>query len=313
MTPWLSVILPIHKGAAFLDATLTSAAAGDCSGMEFLFYDSGQDGGASHAIAMRHADRLNIIWTDTPETGPWTAKINRGVAQARGAHITMLHQDDLWLAGHHRALADTVKTMGDAALSIGPSRLIGSRGQNVGPWRMPFTPGRHKGRDLAATLIVQNTIAVPSPIFRRDTFLAVGGMDDALWYTADWDLYLKLALAGDVLVRDGATTGFRLHGQSLTMTGSRDIADFRAQNQFVLDRHLPALRPLPKGGEARAMASVAVNCALAEASRGRPGGLARAIAQVATLGPAGWRRFLRETSLYDRVAARVRLKLAGDM
>jgi glycosyltransferase involved in cell wall biosynthesis len=174
MSPWLSVILPIHKGAAFLEATLAGAAAGDCSGIEFLFFDSGQDDGASRAIAMIYADRLDIIWTDAPETGPWTAKINRGVGAARASHIAMLHQDDLWLTGHHRALADTVEQMGDAALSIGPSRLVGSRGQDVGPWRMPFTPGRHRGRDVAATLIVQNTIAVPAPVFRRDTFLAVG-------------------------------------------------------------------------------------------------------------------------------------------
>jgi hypothetical protein len=33
-------------------------------------------------------------------------------------------------------------------------------------------------------------------------------MDDALWYTADWDLYLKLALAGDVLVRAGRPRAF---------------------------------------------------------------------------------------------------------
>jgi hypothetical protein len=178
---------------------------------------------------------------------------------------------------------------------------------------MPFTPGRYQGRDVATTLIVQNTIAVPAPVFRRDVFLAVGGMDDALWYTADWDLYLKLALAGDVLVRDGATTGFRLHGGSLTMTGSRDIADFRAQHRVVLDRHLPTLRPLADGREARAMASLTVNCALAQASRGRPGELTGAAARVAALGPLGWARFLRETSLYDRVGARVRLRLAGEM
>jgi hypothetical protein len=42
MSPWLSVILPIHKGAAFLEATLAGAAAGDCSGIEFLFLTPGR-------------------------------------------------------------------------------------------------------------------------------------------------------------------------------------------------------------------------------------------------------------------------------
>lgn len=306
--------MPIHKGAAFLDATLASAVQEARPGMEFRCYDSGQDGGAARAIALRYADRLDIVWADTPELGPWTAKVNRGVAEARAPHCVMLHQDDLWLAGHGAVLAAAARDLGEGdGLSLGSSRFVGPQGQDVGLWPLPFAPGRHDGRSLAQRLIVQNTVAVPAPIFRRDTFLAIGGMDDALWYTADWDLYLKLALAGGVIVRGAATTAFRLHGQSLTMTGSRDLADFEAQHQAVLDRYLPRLLPLPKGVEARATTSVAMNVALAAASRGDRAQLVQALVRLARLGPGGWAHFLRETSLWDRVAARLRLKLAGKM
>ncbi|MDE1917202.1 MAG: hypothetical protein KGJ57_13155 [Sphingomonadales bacterium] len=314
MTHWLSVIMPIHKGAGFLDATLASVVGEASPGMEFRCYDSGHDGGAARQIALRYADRLDIVWTETPELGPWTAKTNRGVAEARAAHCVMLHQDDLWLAGHGGALAAAVQDLGEGVvLSLGPSRFVGPQGQEVGLWHLPFAPGRHDGRSLAQRLIVQNTVAVPAPVFRRDAFMAVGGMDDGLWYTADWDLYLKLALVGAVHVRGEATTAFRLHGQSLTMTGSRDLADFRAQHQSVLDRYLPRLAPLPKGVEARAAASVAVNCALAAASRGDMGSLVEAALRLVRLGPAGWGAFLRETGLWDRVGARLRLRLAGRM
>ena len=94
-----------------------------------------------------------------------------------------------------------------------------------------------------------------------------------MWYTADWDLYLKLARAGEVYVRAAATTAFRVHAKSLTMTGSRDAAAFRAQHDQVLDRHLPALAPLPRGLERRARAGIAVNCALAAAANGQRAGL----------------------------------------
>jgi glycosyltransferase involved in cell wall biosynthesis len=311
MTPWLSAIVPVHGGAHFLGATLASVAAEGAAGVEIRCYDSGDDDGAARDVAMSFADRLDIVWTDTPHIRPWTAKTNLGVQQARADHIVMLHQDDLWLPGHLAAARRA--TDASAALSVGPSRLIDKAARDVGGWRLPFAAGAIGGADLARTLIVQNTVAIPSAVIRRDAFLAVGGLDDGLWYTADWDLYLKLALAGEVITRGAATTAFRLHGHSLTMTGRRDLTDFADQLAIVLDRYLPRLAPLPPGVEARARASAAINCALAAASAGQWRRIGAAVAAMARLGPEGAMRLLDETRLADRVVARAKLLLAGEL
>jgi len=310
--PWLSVVMPIHGGATYLGATLASVAAEAPQGVEFLCYDSGADGGQARAIAEAHADQLAIRWADVPDIRPWTAKVNLGVGHASAPHIAILHQDDLWLPGHLAALRASLALAGDAVLSVGPSRLVGPAGQDVGLWRLPLRQGRQQGGDVATRLLTQNTIAVPAPLFRRDAFLAAGGMDDALWYTADWDLWLKLARRGDVFVRAGATTAFRLHGGSLTMTGSRDLADFRQQMERVLDAHAPQLAP-PAAALARARASVALNVALAGVSAGDRSALMGALGQVARLGPLGAWRFCQETQIIGRLWPRVKLMLAGKL
>ena len=51
---------------------------------------------------------------------------------------------------------------------------------------------------LIERLVVQNFIGIPAPTIRRDAYLSIGGLDDALWHTADWDQYLKLAAIGSV-------------------------------------------------------------------------------------------------------------------
>lgn len=312
MTPWLSVVVPVHDGARYLPATLASAAAERPEGVEFLLYDSSDDGGASQAIAQGFADRLDIRYVATPELKPWTAKTNRGVAEARGAQVAMLHQDDLWLPGHLAAVKAALASAPEAVMTLAHSRYIDAAGRDVGAWGLPFAPGLIGGADFAATLIVQNTIAIPSPVIRREAWAGVGGMDEALWYTADWDLYLKLAGAGPVHVRPGATTAFRLHGSSLTMTGSRRAGEFREQLELVLDRHLPALPPGVRGRQERlARASVATNCALAAGARGGVGALLGGLGSVVALGPLGWGRFLGQTRLVDRVGSRLRLALAG--
>jgi hypothetical protein len=107
------------------------------------------------------------------------------------------------------------------------------------------------------------------------------------------------------------TIGFRIHAGALTMTGSRDTAAFRLQMETVLDRYLPAIGTSAKGVERVARASIAVNAALASASIGNFGGLFGAAMQVALLGPAGLRRYLRDSRIIERLVPRIRARLNG--
>lgn len=312
MTPWLSVVVPVHDGARFLGATLAAAAAEGPEGVDFLVYDSSADGGASRAVVEGFADRLAIRYHATPQLKPWTAKTNRGVHEAAAPHVAMLHQDDLWLPGHLAALRRAIAEAPEAVLSVGPSRFIAPDGRDMGPWLLPLATGVHAGPDAMATLIVQNTVAIPSPLIRREAWLAVGGMDEALWYTADWDIYLKLVAQGPLHVRQQATTAFRLHGSSLTMTGSRDAKEFKEQHEVVLARHLAGLPVTVRRRQERlARAAIAANCALAAGSRAELVPLLRGLGAILALGPRGWPRFMAQTRLIDRVRPRLRLALGG--
>ncbi len=313
MSPWLSVIVPVHGGARWLGPTLASVAAQAPEGVELLLYNSLEDGGAARAVADRFAGRINLTWQDMPQIPSWTAKINLGARAARAPHVVMLHQDDLWLPGHLAAVRAALAACPEAAMQIAPSRFAGPDGRMLSRWRLPFAPGRYPPRALAPVLLVQNSIAIPSPVFRREAWAAAGGLDEALWYTPDWDLYLKLAEAGVVYVRPEVTTAFRIHAGSLTMTGSRDAAGFREQLESVLARHLAALAPVPPATEARARAGIAVNCALAAAAGGDGRRSWGAIRALAGLGPLGLMRFLHESRLIDRLLPRLRLALAGAM
>src|SRR5262249_34449297 len=143
-------------------------------------------------------------------------------------------------------------------------------------------------------------------------FLSVGGMDQSLWYTADWDIYLKLAAAGPVTYDDSVLACFRVHGLSQTITGSRSEADFRAQHMRVLDRHIANLPPARRASVRRAaLASVAVNTALAGANNGYPTGLLVAARALIGLGPIGLWRYFRDSRLVERVLPRLKARIAG--
>ena len=304
--------MPVHCGERWLPLTLESAAAQDCAGVEFIILDS-TPGDACKQIVSRFADRLAIRYEHTPGIISWPAKTNLAVERASARHVAMLHQDDLWEAQRTIAAREAIAAAPNAALLLNPSRIVDEHGRSLGLWRCPLPAGRLlDGGKVAERLLVQNFVAIPAPIISTRAWLDCGGMDEALWYTADWDLYLKLLAQGPVFYRNTPSTAFRVHGTSLTVSGSRERPDFRHQMQQVFDRHshLVPASELPRIRR-RASASIAVNCALAQASAGSAGALLRAISEVLSLGPTQALAYVRDSRVLERALPRLRARLAG--
>jgi glycosyltransferase involved in cell wall biosynthesis len=309
--PWLTVIMPTHCGEQWIDASLRSLAAEAAEGIEVLVLDSSSTP-ATLDIARAYSERLHLRAVERRDLLMWHAKTNFGVQIAESNHICWLHQDDLWLPGRAAAVRAWIESAPNASLHLAPSAIIGRSGRTLGVWRCPLpTNGELPSVLVTERLLVQNFVAAPAPVFRKDAWLACGGLDEKLWYTADWDIWLKLAANGLIYYHDSVTTGFRIHGGSLTMTGSRDAAAFETQMKVVLDRHMPRLCRHSKGVECAARVSITVNIALALAAAGDRSFLWRAMAEVLRLGPVGIHRYWRDSRILERVAPRVWAKLRG--
>jgi hypothetical protein len=309
--PWLSVIIPSHSGEQWIDHSLRSIAGEAADGIEVLLIDSGETPAARN-IAQNYSGRLRIRIFERRDLFSWNTKTNFGVEVAESDHISWLGVDDVWIPGRAAAARRWIGAAAEAPLHLAPAAIIDKFGHTLGVWRCPLPAERAlQSSFLLERLCVQNFIAAPAPVFRKDAWLSCGGLDEDLWYTADWDLWLKLAAYAPAYYHDEVTIGFRIHGGALTMTRSRDSAAFRLQMETVLGRHLSAIGPGAKRVEGVARASITVNAALASASIGNFGGVFRAATQVALLGPAGLRRYLRDSRIIERVMPRIRAKLNG--
>lgn len=313
MTPWLTVAIPVHNGTPLLDAALAGIAAENPEGVEVLILNSAEDGGAARRIADSYAGRIAIAWYERPDLTNWTYKANVAARLASAPHFSVLCHDDFWLPGHLDSVRRSLTRHPDAVMSVAPARFAGPDGKLLGPWGLPFEPGLVNGPQFGAALLVQNTVAVNGVAFRRDAFLQAGGFDETLWYTADWDFYLKMARIGAIDVRPEVTTAYRVHGNAQTIAASRDIGEFRRQINEVIDRHLLAFTSPRSAVERRVRASVEVNCALALAASGGKAGLLRTLLQLLQLGPRQVLRFFDETRLIDRLRPRLRLALTGGL
>ena len=307
----VTVVMPVHNGAEWLATTFDSLLGEISKGVEIIVLDSSPDLETAKVVE-KYATRLPITFLRRPDIQAWTAKTNLGVEFAKADHVCMLHQDDLWLSGRLAAVRKWISTDPEAALHLAPTAIIDRHGIRLGAWRCPLAAERRlSATEVLRSLLVQNFVSVPAPVFRRDAWRRCGGMDEALWYTADWDLWLKLSDAGPVRYHQDETTAFRVHGSSLTVTGSRDLKEFEKQMRVVFERHASRV-PQPRTAvESAARASIRINVELAAASSGNVRALGRACWQILLLGPSGARRYLKDSRLLDRVVPRLRARVAG--
>jgi glycosyltransferase involved in cell wall biosynthesis len=309
--PWLSVVIPAYRGERWIASALDSLVAQEIDGVEVLVIDGGPTT-ATVGIARRYSDRLRLRIFERPDLLSWHSKTNFAVHAAAAPHVCWLGVDDVWLPGRAKAVRAWIEDAPGVPLHLAASVLIGNDGRVLGRWRCPLPSNQVLSSTFVSKrLLIQNFVAAPAPVFRRDAWLRCGGLDEQLWYTADWDIWLKLVCAGSVLYHDAPTIGFRVHSGSLTVTGSRDAVEFERQMVMVLERHLAASMFDSRAIARTARASIKVNLALAAAAAGEWRGLSRAAWEILGLGPAGMGRYLRDSRIWERTLPRLRAKMSG--
>jgi glycosyltransferase involved in cell wall biosynthesis len=311
--PWLSVIIPHHNRPRWLAIALQSIVDQKEQGIEVVIVNGSMDT-TSLKIINNFNDDLYIRSFRRTDLQSWTAKTNFGVEQAKGDRICMLHDDDFWLPNRSVEIRKWLSTQPDAVMHLHSCYIVDEAGKQLGLLSCPL-PGDGSPiptHTLFERLLVQNFIATPAPTIRRDAYLTVGGLDDLLWYTADWDFYMKIALIGNIFYHSDPLACYRVHKNSLTALGSKDSTDFRNQHRIIIDRYAEKLSPeYRKTVLPIAEASIEVNVALAAVLAGKFSPLVKAIVSILALGPRGIRQYLFCSRIVDRLIPRLRALVVG--
>ena len=305
--PWLSVIIPTYNGSKYLASALNSVVVQQDSEIECVVIDDGSTDNTL-AIVGEFEDRLNIKLITKARAGNWVANTNHALKEAAGKYACFLHQDDLWLEGRLERVKKAIAAYPQAKLYLHDSVFIDELGKPLGLWRCPLASKQHiiSADEMVGKLLVQNFVAIPAPVFERSAALEIEGLDCDLWYTADWDFWLKLAALGDTCYIPRPLAAFRVHGDSQTIRRSSSIAEFRQQMRSVVDKHLP--QSSQKVSRV-AFFSTEVNTTLAAMVHGESPNLLKLGLDFTRLGPAGWWRYWQDSRIQERISARLKAKL----
>ncbi|HVC92517.1 MAG TPA: glycosyltransferase [Pirellulales bacterium] len=306
--PWLSVIVPTYDGAAYLPTALESILAQGDPNIEVLAVDDGSTD-ATLRILRAYSGKLPLKIIEQEHAGNWVASTNVGIARAHGEYLSFLHQDDVWLPRRLQVLRRFAARWPAAAVVVHPCIFLNAAGRRVGYWHCPLPrrEGSLAAAEVVPRLLVQCFIGMPATLVRADAAAAVGPLDANLWYSADWDYWLRLASLGRTVYCPTPLAEFRIHGGSQTLTRTNLPREMERQQGVVLSRHLPRWQNEHPDGQCVARAanfSAEVNVALANYTHCQPIDWRRLALRSASLGPAAWGRYLRDSRIVERCFSR---------
>ncbi|MBI2833512.1 MAG: glycosyltransferase [Acidobacteria bacterium] len=221
--PEVSVIIPAYNAAAYLAAAIDSVLGQTCQDFELLIVDDGSTD-ATPDIARSYGTRVRHV--RQPKSGVAAAR-NRGISESRGPWVAFLDADDAWLAPklelQHAAVS------GGNARACYTARIV-----TDAELRPCVVEGGPAGASmLEALLFSGNIVSTPSSVMCDRALVSdLGGFDVTLSYTADWDLWVRLAAHTEFVYVDQALVRYRRHAESM----SRDVRLLERDSIRTLDK-----------------------------------------------------------------------------
>jgi glycosyltransferase involved in cell wall biosynthesis len=178
--PLVTVAVPSFNQGRYLAAALDSVLGQDVP-VEIFVADGGSTDG-SVGIIERYAPRL-AGWRSRRDAGQ-SAAINEGIARGTAPYVCWLNSDDLFEPGGLRALLQALDADPVLPAVYGRAWNLDDRtGRKWPVWVQPFDERR-----LALRCIVSQ----PATLMRRSCWEAVGGIDESLHMSMDYDLWWRL-------------------------------------------------------------------------------------------------------------------------
>lgn len=178
----LSFVIPTRNQAPFLRQCIDSCFAQQIPESEVVVVDGAS---SDHTVEVLKSYGQRIRWVSEPDRGQSDA-INKGIRMASGDVIAWINSDDYYREpGVITRLLQELKPGID--IVYGNGERVDVEGRPLGPYNAREI---HRVEDILiypASFVLQPTL-----LFRRSLFLAVGGLDEKLHYSMDYELWIRM-------------------------------------------------------------------------------------------------------------------------
>ncbi len=229
----VSVVIAARGPSAHLTAAIASALAQQEAAEIVVALDPG---GGDPDGALPADPRIRRVRSSAG--GPAAVR-NAGIDAARFPVVAFLDDDDAWRPGHLAAAVAALDRHPAAILVAMDAYLFDDPRDDGGsplpsdPSDLPrFLPARAEGAVSIRELLLANVVLTPAVVLRKDRLRPSDRFDPVLPVMEDWDLWLRLARAGEIVVVPTPTVVVRRRPGS----ASRNLEGMASAALRVLER-----------------------------------------------------------------------------
>jgi glycosyltransferase involved in cell wall biosynthesis len=232
-SPDVSVVIPTRSRWHLLStAALPSALEQEDVEIEVIVVDDGSQDETPARLRDLADPRLVVIRHETSR-GVAIAR-NAGIAAARGRWVSFLDDDDLWGPRKLRGQLDSAEAADAVFAYAGGGGLDAAR-------TFLFAVPPPDPATVTEQLLRWNVIwcGCSNVLARSDVVTELGGFDERLVQLADWDLWIRLALAGPAAATSEILVGYVMHDESMLLTDRREVFP---EMDYLVEKHGDAAR-----------------------------------------------------------------------
>src|SRR5215203_1055396 len=206
----VSVVIPCYNQARFLGEALQSVLCQGYPVLEIIVVDDGsKDSTEEIASGYTKADtRVRVI---RQENRGLAAARNRGLSEAGGEYVVFLDSDDRLVSEALEVGVRELEAHPGCAFVSGICRKITADGSVVPEWE------QFRVRDDPYLELLRSCpVYVPTVMYRRSVFDAVGDFDTSYKAAEDYDLYYRILKCFPVYCHETLVAEIRRHDTNMT-------------------------------------------------------------------------------------------------
>lgn len=212
----ICVCIPVYNGAQYIGTTIESVLNQSYKEFELLIVDNHSTDQTVEVVKQFQDPRIRLVQND--RNYGMFENWNICLRTARGKYIQMLCADDFLETDCLKKKVSILEKNPDAVLVFSASNVVDAQGKIL-MRRRPFHGDFIcDGKRMAKRSFRSgNVYGEPSNVlFCRKTSRQTGEFNHRLFYTSDWDYWLRLSMEGKVAYMDEYLTNFRVSGSSAT-------------------------------------------------------------------------------------------------
>jgi len=244
-TPTVSVLVKSYNHATYVRQTIESVLSQSFQDFEIVVTDDGSTDETPDILRSFDDPRVRLeVWSENQGI---SAAMNATIARARGRYLAILNSDDWALPGRLEKQVAFLDRNEDVSAVFGLPHPVDDSGEPTAAFNDFHAPLRFADYSRRSWLrqffLCGNCLCAPTAMIRREVYDAVGRYDLRLTNLQDFDMWIRMLLAGHNLhVLPEELTAFRIRSGNRNMSAARPDSWMRAAFETTkIMRHFLAL------------------------------------------------------------------------